>query len=246
MVDDRLRIDVRKFPVANPIGNFLPGTSHPADAGECLRPGRTAIMKLYDYARAPNARRVRIYLAEKGLTVPTETVDLGIMQHKTVGYTASNPMQRVPALVLDDGTVIAESMAICRYFEALHPLPSLFGTGPEEIALVEMWSRFAELYLFFPVAQAFRHLHPGMKAYEVPQVAAWGEANKTRALKFLPILERQLAAGPFVCGTLYSVADITMLVAIDFMKPAKLAVPPEYGNIAKWYALVSARPSANT
>jgi glutathione S-transferase len=202
-------------------------------------------MKLYDYVRAPNARRVRIFLAEKGIKVPIETVDMGAaMQHKSEAYTAINPMQRVPALVLDDGTVIAESMAICRYFEALHPLPSLFGTGPEEVALVEMWSRFAELYLFFPVAQAFRHLHPGMKDYEIPQVPAWGEANKQRAEDFLPVLDRQLAAGPFVCGALYSVADITALVAVDFMKPAKLAVAPEYANIAKWHALVSARPSA--
>jgi glutathione S-transferase len=201
-------------------------------------------MKLYDYARAPNARRVRIFLAEKGITVPVETVDLGTMQHRSEGYTAVNPMQRVPALVLDDGTVIAESMAICRYFEALHPLPSLFGTGPEEVALVEMWSRFAELYLFFPVAQVFRHLHPGMKAYEIPQVPAWGEANRQRVEEFLPVLDRQLAAGPFVCGALYSVADIMALVAVDFMKPAKLAVGPGYGNIARWHALVSSRPSA--
>jgi glutathione S-transferase len=201
-------------------------------------------MKLYDFARAPNARRVRIYLAEKGITVPTEAVDLGAMQHKSDAYTAINPMQRVPCLVLDDGAVIAESTAICRYFEALHPGPPLFGTGAVEQAMVEMWSRFAELYLFFPVSQVFRHLHPGMRELEVPQVAAWGEANKPRAEMFLPVLERQLAAGPFVCGAHYSVADITALVAIDFMKPAKLAVASQYGNIARWHALVSARPSA--
>jgi glutathione S-transferase len=236
MVDDRLIIDVRKFT----LGNTLSPRAGRSEGGR-----ENGDMKLYDYVRAPNARRVRIYLAEKGITVPVEAVDMGAaMQHRSEAYTAINPMQRVPALVLDDGAVIAESMAICRYFEALHPLPSLFGTGPEEIALVEMWSRFAELYLFYPVAQAFRHLHPGMKAYEVPQVAEWGEASKGRAMGFLPVLDRQLAAGPFVCGALYSVADITALVAVDFMKPAKLAVPPEFANIAKWHALVSARPSA--
>ena len=201
-------------------------------------------MKLYDYVRAPNARRVRIYLAEKGIVVPTEMVDLAAMQHKSEAYTAVNPMQRVPALVLDDGTVIVESMAICRYLEALHPTPPLFGTGAVELATVEMWNRFAEFYLFWPVSQVFRHLHPGMKAQEVPQVAAWGEANKPRVEAFLPVLDRQLAAGPFVCGAHYSVADITALVAVDFMKPAKLAVAPECGNIAKWHAMVSARPSA--
>ena len=201
-------------------------------------------MKLYDFGFAPNARRVRIYLAEKGITVPVETVDLATMQHKSEDYEAVNPMHRVPALELDDGTVIAESMAICRYFEALHPAPPLFGTDAAEAALVEMWSRFAEFYLFLPVAMAFRHLHPGMAAMEVPQVAAWGEANKTRAMDFLPVLERQLASGPFVCGAKYSVADITTLVAVDFMKPARLAVPPEYANIVRWRALVSERPSA--
>jgi glutathione S-transferase len=201
-------------------------------------------MKFYDYFRAPNARRVRIYLAEKGITVPTEAVDLAAMQHKSEAYTAINPMQRVPALVLDDGTVIVESMAICRYFEALYPSPPLFGISVAGLAMVEMWNRFAEFDLFFPVTQVFRHLHPGMAAQQVPQVAAWGEANKPRVAAFLPILDRQLAASPFVCGAHYSVADITMLVAIDFMKPARLAVAPEYGNIARWHALVSARPSA--
>src|SRR5215475_7683814 len=99
-------------------------------------------MKLYDFGLAPNPRRVRIYLAEKGIAVPREQVDLGAMQQKGAAYSAINPLQRVPALALDDGTVIAESIAICRYFEALNPLPSLFGTGREEMALVEMWSRF--------------------------------------------------------------------------------------------------------
>jgi glutathione S-transferase len=201
-------------------------------------------MKLYDYLRAPNARRVRIYLAEKGITVPAEAVDLAAMQQKSGNYTAINPMQQVPTLVLDDGTVIAESMAICRYFEALSPSPPLFGTGAADVATVEMWSRFAEFYLFLPVAQVFRHLHPGMATTEVPQVAAWGEANKPRVEAFLPILNRQLAGRPFLCGACYSVADITALVAIDFMKPAKLAVEPKYANILRWHALVSARPSA--
>lgn len=201
-------------------------------------------MKLYDGGRAPNPRRVRVYLAEKGITVPTEPVDLGAMQQRSASYTAINPLQRVPALVLDDGTVITESMAICRYFEFDHPEPPMFGTGRLEQALVEMWNRRVEFHLYVPVSQVFRHLHPAMKESEVPQVAAWGEANKTRVAEFLPILDHQLAAHPFVAGAHYSVADITAMIAIDFMKPAKLAVPPEYRNIARWYAQVSARPSA--
>jgi glutathione S-transferase len=201
-------------------------------------------MKLYDFARAPNPRRVRIFLAEKGVTVPTEQVDLGAMQHKSAAYAAINPLQRVPALLLDDGTVIAESIAICRYFEVLNPSPALFGVGALEQAVVEMWNRRIEQNLLFPVSQVFRHLHPAMKEMEIPQIAPWGEANRPRVAAFLPILERQLEIGPFVCGARYSVADITALVAIDFMKPAKLAVPPEHANIAKWHARVSSRPSA--
>jgi glutathione S-transferase len=101
-----------------------------------------------------------------------------------------------------------------------------------------------EQHLFFPVTQAFRHLHPAMKAMEVPQVAEWGEANKARVADFLPILDRQLQGRPFLAGAHYSVADITALVALDFMKPAKLAVAPEHGNILRWHAEASGRPSA--
>ena len=201
-------------------------------------------MKLYDFGRAPNPRRVRIYLAEKGIAVPMEQIDLGAMQHTTAAYAVINPLRQVPVLMLDDGTVIAESIAICRYFEVLNPSPPMFGTGALEQAMVEMWNRRLEQNLFFPVSQVFRHLHPAMKDMEVPQVAAWGEANKPRVAALLPILERQLETGPFVCGASYSIADITALVAINFMKPAKLAVPSEYRNIARWHAEVSARPSA--
>ena len=201
-------------------------------------------MKLYDGGRAPNPRRVRVFLAEKGISVPIEPVDLGTLQHKSEAYAALNPLQRVPALLLDDGTVITESIAICRYFEALQPDPVLFGKGAREGALVEMWQRRVELHLLAVVAAVFRHLHPAMKELEKPQVAAWGEANKPRALEFLSLLDRELAGHRFVAGDGYSVADITGMIAIDFMKPAKLALPPELTNVARWHADVSARPSA--
>jgi glutathione S-transferase len=145
-------------------------------------------MKFYDGARAPNPRRVRVFLAEKGISVPTEQVDLGTLAHKSPAYTAVNPLQRVPALVLDDGTVLTESIAICRYFEALQPDPPLFGRAGLEAAVIEMWNRRVELHLYFPVSQVFRHLHPAMKELEVPQVAAWGEANRPRVLEFLSLL----------------------------------------------------------
>lgn len=202
-------------------------------------------MKLYDGGRAPNPRRVRVYLAEKGITVPTEQVDLGSMQHKSAAFAAINPVGRVPALVLDDGSVITESIAICRYFEALHPEPPLFGVGARDIAEVEMWNRRLELHLLFPIAHVFRNTHPAMKEWEVPQVPAWAEANKPRVMEFLDIFDRDLRDRPFAAGDRYTVADITGLVAIDFMKPAKLAVPETCANVRRWHAAVSARPSAS-
>jgi glutathione S-transferase len=201
-------------------------------------------MKLFDGARAPNPRRVRIFLAEKGLAVPLVSVDMGAMAHRGADVTARNPLQRLPVLELDDGTVLTETVAICRYFEELHPSPPLFGEGALGKAKVEMWQRRIELNLFFPVAQAFRHLHPAMKEWEVPQVPAWGEANKPKALEFLEILDRELATREFAAGDRYSIADITGLVALDFMKPARIVVPDALAHVTRWHAALKARPSA--
>jgi len=201
-------------------------------------------MKLYDGGRAPNPRRVRIFLAEKAIEVPAEQVDLGKLQQRSDAYTAINPMQRVPALVLDDGTVITESIAICRYFEALQPDPPLFGRGPLESALVEMWSRRVELHLFLPVSSIFQHLHPAMKPMVDPQVPAWGEANKPRVAQFLQFLDGELKDRPYVAGPAYTVADITAMVAVDFMRVSKLAVPDGLAQVRRWHDAVSARPSA--
>jgi len=201
-------------------------------------------MKLYDGGRAPNPRRVKVFLAEKGITVPLEQVDLGKMAHKSPEFTTINPVQRVPALQLDDGTVISESIAICRYLEALHPDPPLFGTSPKETAIVEMWERRIEFHLLSLISHVFRNSHPAMKEMEVPQVPAWAEANKPRIIEFLGLLDRQLKDHRYVAGDRYSVADITAMIAIDFMKPAKLAVPEQMTNIKRWYDEVSARPSA--
>jgi glutathione S-transferase len=202
-------------------------------------------MKLYDGGRAPNPRRVRIFLAEKGISVPTEQVDLGTLQQRTEAYTAINPLQRVPALVLDDGTVITESLAICRYFEALQPDPPLFGKGALQSALVEMWNRRVEFHLYMPVSTVFQHLHPAMKAMVDPQVPAWGEANRPRIFDFLRFLDHELKSRPYVAGETFTVSDILAMVAVDFMKVSKLAVPEELTDLRRWYALVSARPSAS-
>lgn len=199
-------------------------------------------MKILETRTAPNPRRVRIFLAEKGLTVPFEDYDISSL--KTPAFTALNSFQRVPVLVLDDGSAISETMAICRYFEAVHPEPALFGRSPKDQGLVEMWNRRAELSLMLPVAQAFRHLHPAMATLEVPQVGAWGEANKPRALEALAKFEEALGKSRYVAGDAYSVADITLLVAIDFMRPARIERPASFVNVTRWYEEMKARPSS--
>ncbi len=202
-------------------------------------------MKLYDGGKAPNPRRVRVFLAEKGIEVPLVPVDMGAMEHKKEPVTSRNPLQRLPILELDDGTILTESVAICRYFEELHPEPALFGRGALGKALVEMWQRRMELNLMAAVAQAFRHIHPAMKEWEVPQIAEWGEANKPKAVEFLRILDRELAGREFIAGDDYSIADITGMIAVDFMKPARIAVPEDMTNVVRWHRAVSARPSAS-
>jgi glutathione S-transferase len=201
-------------------------------------------MKLYDNARAPSPRRVRIFLAEKGIEVPRVPVDLAKLEHFGEEFTAMNPMQRVPVLVLDDGTVLTETMAICRYFEELQPEPNLFGKGALECALVEMWNRRIELLLYWPTSQAFRHLHPAMAEREKPQVPEWGEANKLKAMSFLAFFEKELSKRGYAACDRFTVADITAYVAVDFMRAAKLEVPEEFKNVRRWHSEIAARPSA--
>jgi glutathione S-transferase len=201
-------------------------------------------MKLFDGGRAPNPRRVRVFLAEKGITVPLVPVDMGALEHKNRAVSERNPLQRLPVLELDDGTILTESVAICRYFEELHPEPALFGRGALGKAKVEMWQRRMEFNLLSCVAQAFRHIHPAMKEWEVPQVPEWGEANKPKAVEFLKLLDGELANREFVAGDTYSIADITGLIAIDFMKPARIKMPEECTNVSRWHEAVSSRPSA--
>lgn len=201
-------------------------------------------MKLYDMGRAPNPRRVRIFLAEKGIEIPTQQVDLGALEQRSGEFTALNPMQRVPVLELDDGTVITESVAICLYFEKLHPEPNLFGRDALECAQVEMWNRRLELHFYGPVSQSFRHTNPTMAAREKVQVVEWGAACRDQAVEFLSFLESELGKREYVAGNRFTIADITALCTIDFMRVIKLAVTPEMKNLTRWHASVSARPSA--
>jgi glutathione S-transferase len=201
-------------------------------------------MKLFDGGKAPNPRRVRVFLSEKGISVPLVPVDMGALGHQQEPVASRNPLRRLPVLELDDGTVITESVAICRYFEELQPEPPLLGIGALGKALVEMWQRRMELNLMLPVAQAFRHIHPAMKEWEIPQVPEWGEVNKPRAIEFLRILDKELADREFAAGDAFSIADITGMIAVDFMKPARIPLPEELANVTRWYAALRARPSA--
>ncbi|RUU74372.1 glutathione S-transferase [Mesorhizobium sp. M7A.F.Ca.MR.362.00.0.0] len=202
-------------------------------------------MKLFDGGRAPNPRRVRVFLAEKGIEVPQVPIDMGALEHRQQAVSSRNPLLRLPVLELDDGTVITESVAICRYFEELHPEPALFGRGALGKAQVEMWQRRMEFNLLSCVTQAFRHTHPAMKEWEIPQVSEWGEANKPKAVAFLRLLDGELGSREFIAGDSYSIADITGLIAVDFMKPARIKVPDDCSNVLRWHQAVSSRPSAS-
>ncbi len=202
-------------------------------------------MKLYDTQTAPNPRRVRIYLAEKGIPQPeTVQVNLGAMEQFREDFLAVNAWSRTPTLVLDDGTAIAESIAICRYFEALHPEPPLFGVGAKEQAIVEMWTRRLDFGFYTHVSQAFRHLHPAMAAREVPQVPAWGEANKDKAVAEMRRIDGHLADGrPFICGEAISMADISGGITVEFCARARIEVPDDLAHLSAWHARLAARPS---
>ncbi len=201
-------------------------------------------MHIIETRAAPNPRRVRIFLAEKGITVAGQELDLMAGDTKTEAFTRINPWQRVPVLVLDDGRTLSETVAICRYFEELQPAPALFGSDAFDRATVEMWQRRVEQGLFNHITQVLRHLNPKMAHLEVPQIAAWGEANKPKVEADLAMLDARLADSRFIAGDHYSIADITALVAIDFLKPARLAMPDGARNLKRWYDEVSRRPSA--
>ena len=200
-------------------------------------------MKLYDARTAPNPRRVRIFLAEKGISVPVDQVDIVSAQNRSPEFRAKNAMGTLPVLELDDGTTIAESVAICRYFEELQPEPPLLGTDAKDRALVEMWQRRMEYEVFLPITQVFRNGHAFFKG-RIPQVPEYGEVCRKHAEQRLEWLDGVLADRPFVAGERYTIADITALCAIDFGRVSNIRVTPEQPNLARWHAAVSSRPSA--
>ncbi|MEQ9002122.1 MAG: glutathione S-transferase family protein [Pseudomonadales bacterium] len=205
-------------------------------------------MKLYDVTQAPNPRRVRVFLAEKGIEVPLVQVDMQQGEHKTPEFLRKNPSGKVPVLELDDGTCIGESVAICRYFEALQPEPPLFGRSPVEIGRIDMANRQLEFELLGPVGQAWVNgpIVARMAAgrfTQIPEAKAQGEKA---ARAFYQRLDRQLAAQPFMAGEAFSVADITALCVIDFAsKLVNLEPDRALANLWRWHDAVSSRPSAS-
>ena len=200
-------------------------------------------MKLYDSAMAPNPRRVRIFLAEKGITVPTEQVDLASAQNRSPEFLKKNPMGGVPVLELDDGTYLAESVAICRYFEETKPEPPLMGVGAKDRAIVEMWQRRMEFEIWGNVGTAFRNTHAFFKG-RIPQVPEYGEVCLKNASARFAWLDTVLADRPYVAGDRYTIADITALVGIDFGRIMDVRIQPDQKNLARWHEAVSSRPSA--
>ena len=200
-------------------------------------------MKLYDYTRAPNPRRVRIFLAEKGITVPMVQLDLFQGAHLTPAALKRNPYRGLPVLELDDGTCIAESVAICRYFEELHPDPPLMGLDAVDRAVVEMWNRRMELVLFANIGRYFQHTSEifTTRIKQMPEVAA---VARDASLEQMRMIDGLIAGRPFIAGQRYTIADITAQVAIRLSEFAGLALDPANSNLARWYSEVSARPSA--
>ena len=207
-------------------------------------------MKFYDCATAPSPRRVRIFLAEKGINLPTVQVDLRNGEQFTDAFRAINPECTVPALQLDDGTVIADAVAICQYIEELHPDPPLIGATPQERAVVTALNRQIERDGFLAAMDALRNTAAGLKGRALPgphdyeQIPELAERGRKRLEHFFRDMEARLSGRVFVAGDRYTIADISALIVVDFAGRLKLAVPEECANLRRWYAAVSGRPSA--
>ena len=208
-------------------------------------------MKFYDCATAPSPRRARIFAAEKGIELPAVQVDLRSGEHFGEAFRAVNPTCTVPVLELDDGTCIYESVAVCRYLEAAYPEPPLMGSGPAEQGVVAMWDHRIEIEGFQAAAEMFRNTARGMKDHALPgpdpvtQIPELAERGRMRVERFFETLDTQLDGREFVTGPRYTAADITALVAVDFINRLKVETPEACGNVRRWHEAVSARPSAS-
>ena len=207
-------------------------------------------MKFYDCTTAPSPRRVRIFLAEKGITVPTIQVDLRNGEQFSPAFRAINPDCTVPVLELDNGTTIADIVGICRYFEELYPEPRLMGPTAEEKALAESWQRRTERDGFYAVMEAFRNSTPGLKGHALPgpdtyeQIPELAERGRARIQHFFSWLDARLSDNEFICGPHFTIADITGMVTVDFCTWVKLKPTDHLTHLNRWHSAVSSRPSA--
>jgi glutathione S-transferase len=201
-------------------------------------------MKLYNEANpAPNPRRVRIFLAEKNLSIPLVHVPMREGAHKSPEFKAKNSLGQVPVLELEDGSTLSESVAICRYLEELHPAPALFGGDPWQRAQIEMWTRRIELALANRVGAVWINTHK-FTARLGTQYKDYGEAMRVRAIEVMQWLDREIGAREFICAERYSMADIVALTTIDFAQFIGIEMPEDAAQLRAWHARVTARPSA--
>jgi glutathione S-transferase len=201
-------------------------------------------MKLYDSRRAPNPRRVRWFMAEKGID-DIEVVDMDLFggDHRAAAYLAKTGAPNVPALEIDDALTITESVAICRYLESLYPAPNMFGEGARETAVIEMWTRRAEMLVATPLMMAVRHSHPALAALET-QVPELAERNREAGARWLALFDRRLADSEFIAAARITVADIVAAISIDFARMARFRPPEDLVHVRRWYDAMMARPAA--
>jgi len=201
-------------------------------------------MLLYHDLRAPNPRRVRIFLAEKGVAYDTIEVSIAAAAHQTTEFRRKNPIMLLPVLELADGKVLRESVAICRYLEELHPEPNLFGTDAWERAQIEQWNRHAELELLWPTAQVFRNTH-AFWAGRIKQAPEFGEIMREHLAMRFDWLDEELGTRPYFAGPRFTIADITALCAIDFGKVSNIRIDAtKHPNLAAWHKRITDRPSS--
>lgn len=200
-------------------------------------------MKLYDNAFAPSPRRVRMFAAEKGLEIPRVEIDIAAGANLQPGFLAINPLGEVPVLELDDGTRLTESLAICRYLEALHPQPNLLGRDPLETARIEAQVLRLMFHCYVPSTHAFRHTHR-FWAGRVTQVPEYGALAREQVLQQWQALDQELATREWVAGERFTFADVVAFTTLDFGKPSGIRLQPEQVHLKRWYDQVAARPSA--
>lgn len=202
-------------------------------------------MELYGSKQAPNSDRVEMFLVEKGVSLSFRNLNLMKGEHHQDSYKALAPNRRIPCLVLDDGTAIRESIAICRYIEETHPEPNLFGRNPLERAQVEMWQRLMEMELMLPIAMCFRHGHPAGAMLEKPQIPEFAATQNAVALKRIKVLNKELADREFLLGDYFSVADITAYIGLGFGRISKIKPSEEeHPHVVRYLRTIAQRPSA--